>query len=107
MTAASSVLERIRVWDVPTRLFHWSLVGLVGFAWWSAETRHIDWHRTAGAAIAGLLAFRLWWGLFGGSTARFSHFVRGPAAVLAYARGLTKTEHPTAGHNPIDRKSVV
>jgi cytochrome b len=97
--------ERIAVWDVATRLFHWSLAGLIVFAWWSAETHHLDWHKIAGSLVAGLLVFRLWWGLFGGSTARFSDFVRGPGAILDYLRG--KARRPSAGHNPLGALSVV
>jgi len=71
------------VWDFPTRLFHWSLVILVLVAWITAGEQMAI-HRAAGYALAGLLAFRLWWGLAGGSTARFTDFVRGGAlSVLA------------------------
>lgn len=97
--------ERIAVWDVPTRLFHWSLAGLIVFAWWSADTHHLDWHKIAGSVIAGLLVFRLWWGIFGGSTARFSDFVRGPGAILDYLRG--KAKRISAGHNPLGALSVL
>ena len=107
MSSESDDLKRVRVWDLPTRLFHWLLAALVLFAWWSASARHIDWHRMAGSAVAGLLVFRLWWGVFGGSTARFSQFVRGPRAVIAYARHLFGREAPTAGHNPMGGWSVL
>jgi len=96
---------RIAVWDLPTRLFHWSLTGLIVFAWWSADTHHLDWHKIAGSLIAGLLVFRLWWGVFGGSTARFSDFVRGPKAIFDYLRG--KTKGASAGHNPLGALSVL
>lgn len=96
---------RIAVWDLPVRLFHWSLAGLIVFAWWSAETHHLDWHKVAGSLIAGLLVFRLWWGMFGGSTARFGDFVRGPGAIFAYLRGKAKTV--SAGHNPLGALSVL
>ena len=59
------------IWDLPTRLFHWLLAALVAFSWWSHEG-HLDWHRLSGFAIAGLLVFRLWWGIAGSSTARFA-----------------------------------
>ncbi|WP_443748594.1 cytochrome b/b6 domain-containing protein [Asticcacaulis solisilvae] len=96
---------RIAVWDIPVRLFHWSLAGLIAFAWWSAETHHLDWHKIAGSLIAGLLVFRLWWGVFGGSTARFADFVRGPGAILDYLRG--KAKGLSAGHNPLGALSVL
>ena len=44
------------VWDLPIRLFHWLLVGLIVFAWWSAETDHLAWHKIAGSGVAGLFA---------------------------------------------------
>jgi cytochrome b len=101
----------IRIWDLPTRLFHWGLLVLIGLAWWSISARQLSLHRTAGALIAGFVVFRLWWGVFGGSTARFSDFLRGPGTVLAYARGLlSKRSGPTglsAGHNPMGGWSVV
>jgi cytochrome b len=96
---------RISVWDVPTRLFHWLLAGLIVFAWWSAETDHLSWHKIAGSSIAGLLVFRLWWGIFGGSTARFADFLRGPKTVLAYLSGKDKSRR--IGHNPLGALSVV
>ncbi len=95
----------IAVWDVPTRLFHWLLAGLIVFAWWSAETDHLSWHKMAGSTIAGLLVFRLWWGFFGGSTARFADFLRGPKTVFAYLSG--KGEDGRIGHNPLGALSVI
>jgi cytochrome b len=99
-------LRQIRIWDLPTRLFHWGVVVLIGLAWWSVSTHQLGLHRLFGAAIAGLLVFRLWWGLFGGSTARFSHFLRGPRAVAGYARGLFGHAEPSPGHNPMGGWSV-
>jgi cytochrome b len=99
---------RARLWDAPTRLFHWSLVALIGFAWWAGETRHMDWHRLAGYAVVGLLAFRLAWGFAGSASARFASFVKGPAATLAYIRTLRSRGHAaTPGHNPLGAWSVL
>lgn len=95
---------RTSVWDGPTRLFHWSLVALIAFSWWSADARHMDWHRYSGYAVLGLLGFRLLWGVIGGSTARFATFVRSPAAVLGYLRGVEPSRH---GHNPLGALSVL
>ena len=92
-----------RVWDLPTRLFHWTLVALIAFSWWSAEERHIQWHIWSGIAILTLLVFRLLWGFAGSTTARFSNFVRGPRAVLGYLRG----EWRGTGHTPLGALSVV
>ena len=100
--------DRVRIWDAPTRLFHWALVALVLAAWRTAETRNIAWHVLSGIGIAGLLVFRLWWGFFGGSTARFSQFVRGPRRVAAYAAGVMRRESEDhSGHNPMGGWSVV
>jgi cytochrome b len=96
----------VRVWDFPTRLFHWSLVALIGFSWWSAEERLMDWHRLSGITVLALVVFRLLWGFIGGSTARFSGFVRSPGRVLAYLRPGSNAPR-TAGHNPLGGYSVV
>jgi cytochrome b len=92
------------VWDLPIRLFHWSLVGLIGFSWWSAETYHMDWHRLSGQAVLFLIAFRLIWGLIGSGPARFAQFLRGPRAIIAY---LTGRAPAAPGHNPLGGWSVV
>ena len=97
---------RVRVWDGPTRLFHWLLVALLAFSWWSAESRMMDWHRLSGILVLALVVFRLIWSVIGGNTARFRHFIRGPARTLAYVRGRDAgVERP--GHNPIGGYSVV
>ena len=62
------------VWDLPTRLFHWTLVALIGFSWWTAEEHQLDLHIWSGIAVLTLLIFRLLWGMFGSSTARFAQF---------------------------------
>lgn len=97
--------EKLRVWDLPTRAFHWLLVLLFAFSWWSAEEREMDWHRWSGLAVLTLILFRVVWGFIGGSTARFASFVRSPFRALAYLRG--KEAHDSAGHNPIGGYSVL
>jgi cytochrome b len=97
-------MTRVALWDLPTRVVHWALVLLIPFSWWSAEEHPTDWHRTSGYAILGLLVFRLIWGVVGSSSARFADFVRGPRAVIAYARGQGGTP---LGHNPMGGWSVV
>ena len=97
-----------RIWDAPVRLFHWLLVGLLAFSWWSGEHHDMDWHRRSGYAILALLVFRIYWGLVGGRTARFAQFVRGPRAAFAYVRALAKGRYvATPGHNPIGGWSVI
>ena len=99
--------RRVRVWDLPTRLFHWLLVALVTFSVATAKLGGLwlDWHMRSGYAILALLAFRLLWGVAGSRYARLGHFVRGPRIVLAYLRG--RHPHDGAGHNPLGALSVV
>ncbi|HEU4780387.1 MAG TPA: cytochrome b/b6 domain-containing protein [Steroidobacteraceae bacterium] len=94
----------VRVWDVPTRVVHWSLVLLVVLSWWTAENGHMEWHRWSGYGLLALLIFRIFWGFAGSSTARFSDFVRGPRAIASHLRGGW-TAAP--GHNPLGALSVV
>lgn len=92
------------VWDLPTRLFHWSAALLVGLSWWSAEQAFDPWHYWAGYAFLFLLLFRLLWGFAGGSTARFSTLLHRPSAVLTYVRS---GRWQAAGHNPLGAASVL
>lgn len=96
----------MKVWDLPTRLFHWLIVLLIGFSWWSAETGHMDWHYRSGISALILLVFRVQWGFLGSSTARFSNFLRSPAKVLAYLRRPRDSIH-APGHNPLGGYSVI
>jgi cytochrome b len=106
--AAARATVWARLWDGPTRLFHWSLVVLIGFSWWSAEAGHLDWHLWSGYGVIALVSFRLIWGLVGSSSARFASFVRGPAETLAYVRTLGKRERADVpGHNPLGALSVL
>lgn len=97
------------VWDVPVRIFHWLLVLCFAGAWITAESEH--WrlvHVTLGYTMAGLVAFRVLWGLVGTRHARFASFVRGPRAVLGYLKSLIgrHPEHHT-GHNPAGALAIV
>ena len=100
---------RILVWDVPVRVFHWLIVLCFAGAYLTAE--HESWrlaHVTLGYTMAGLVAFRLLWGVVGTRYARFSNFVRGPRAVTAYIRSMFggRTQHHT-GHNPAGAIAIV
>ncbi len=97
---------KVRVWDGPVRLVHWALVALIGFAWWSYQAGHLDWHKMAGSTVVGLLVFRLWWGVFGGSTARFSDFIKGPGAIIAHLFPGKNVKPHSLGHNPLGGLSV-
>lgn len=98
-------MQRIRVWDLPTRLFHWALVACVIGAFISVQIggNVMVWHGRFGLAVLGLLVFRIVWGFVGSTYARFGQFVRGPAAIKAYLRGEWQGE----GHNPLGALSVL
>jgi cytochrome b len=105
---AAAIRAVARIWDAPVRLFHWLLVALLCFSWWSGKHHDMDWHRRSGYCILALLIFRIYWGFVGGHTARFAQFIRGPRAALAYARSLVKgTYIAEPGHNPLGGWSVV
>ncbi|MGH6659895.1 MAG: cytochrome b/b6 domain-containing protein, partial [Sphingomicrobium sp.] len=93
------------VWDLHVRLFHWLLAALIGLSWWTAENDELEIHMYSGFAILTLIIFRLLWGVFGSSTARFRNFVRGPRAVLAHIRDSRAWK--AAGHNPLGALSVI
>jgi cytochrome b len=120
MADAAQETRTVRVWDVPTRLFHWALVILVSLSFLTAEA---DWpkvnvngraiepitlHMWCGYVILALVLFRIGWGVIGSSTARFRNFVRGPKAVVTYLGGLFKKPAPfVAGHNPAGALMIV
>ena len=96
------------IWDPFVRLFHWAIVLLLAFSWWSGEQHDMERHRLSGYAVLALIVFRVIWGFVGPRTARFSSFVRGPAAVAAYVRTMgSRTGRPSHGHNPLGGWSVV
>lgn len=99
-------MRKIWVWDVPTRLFHWSIVALIGFSWWSADNAEMQWHYYSGLTLCALLIFRLLWGFFGTSTARFGQFVKGVGPVIAYVKRNSAGEE-VVGHNPLGGWSVL
>ncbi|MBU6259386.1 MAG: cytochrome b/b6 domain-containing protein [Burkholderiales bacterium] len=99
----------IRVWDLPTRLFHWTLalavIGAVATAWTGGNA--MVWHLRLGCGVLALLVFRIGWGLFGGRWSRFASFAWGPAAIARYLRGQALPgERFDIGHNPLGSLSV-
>ncbi|CAN2535160.1 hypothetical+protein [Methylocapsa aurea] len=109
-SAAAQSKEKRLVWDLPVRLFHWSLVvafigayvtNRLGVAWF-------DWHVRFGYAVLALVVFRVLWGVFGAKHARFASFLRHPREAALYARRLLRGEAPLyAGHNPLGALMVV
>jgi cytochrome b len=100
-------LPTVRVWDPLVRVFHWSLVATFATAWLSAdEVQPV--HEFAGYTVAGLVAFRLIWGVVGSRHARFAQFVKGPRATLAYLGTLLRgSERRYLGHNPAGAAMIV
>ncbi len=104
-----SPLKPVRVWDLPTRLFHWALALLVLGSVTTATIggNAMVWHFRCGFAIFTLLLFRLLWGLMGGRWSRFSAFMHSPPTLLRYLRGQTRPgEHLDVGHSPLGSLSV-
>jgi cytochrome b len=102
--------KTITVWDLPTRLFHWTLVALILLQFLSGEFGLIpmSWHYWLGYATLALIVFRVLWGFAGSHTSRFASFVRGPGAVVRYARETAAGRHvAVVGHNPLGGWSVV
>jgi cytochrome b len=108
MTPTSA--NRIRVWDLPTRIFHWSLVVLIALQYASGEFGWLSmrWHYWLGYATLALVVFRVLWGLAGSETSRFANFLRGPRAVARHVADLARGRvEPAPGHNPLGGWSVM
>lgn len=107
MPGQNAAPSSVRVWDLPTRVFHWLLaatvLGSIGTAWADA----MQWHFRCGLMALSLLAFRLLWGFVGGRWSRFASFAYAPGTVLRYLRGETKpAEQLDVGHSPTGALSV-
>lgn len=99
--------NKVRVWDLPTRLFHWGLVACIAG---SAITGYrggavMEWHARLGYAVLTLLLFRIVWGFVGGRWSRFASFAYSPASVVKYLRGRAHPDH-LVGHTPLGAGSV-
>ena len=90
----------VRVWDAPTRLFHWAIVILLGLSWLTESRGWMALHFLSGYSIIALLLFRVAWGFVGSETARFAHFVKSPIVALRQlARVRRREPDTTIGHN--------
>jgi cytochrome b len=104
------MMKTISVWDIPVRLFHWSLATSILLQFITAQIggNAMEWHRRIGYFVIGLILFRVVWGFVGSYHARFKNFVRAPAVVIAYAKSLFKKDSPHyVGHNPMGALSVL
>lgn len=104
----------VAAWDLPTRLFHWSLVVLILAAWASMEFSGalgdplLKWHRNIGLAVLVLLVWRILWGFAGSSTSRFSSFAAAPLKAPGYAASLLRgSPRKYLGHNPLGTIMVI
>ena len=103
-------LGTVRVWDLPTRLFHWLLVALVAasFATGKIGGNAMIYHEWCGEAILALLIFRIVWGFIGSAPSRFGTFLAGPSTVFRYALTLLRRdEDHHLSHNPLGGWSVM
>lgn len=92
------------LWDLPVRIIHWLIVLLLPASWWTAEQGYLEVHQYLGLTMLVAVLTRICWAFIGSPQARFSDFLRGPKAVLAYLRGEPAT---TPGHNPAGGWMVV
>ncbi|OQX05573.1 MAG: cytochrome B [Thiothrix lacustris] len=100
----------VRLWDLPTRLFHWILVVGIGFSWFSAEVggNWMVWHERSGIFLLALVLFRVIWGFIGSDTSQFRQFLTVPAKALEHLRELrSRATAFHGGHNPLGAWMVV
>jgi cytochrome b len=110
VTVMARKIDRLRIWDLPVRLFHWCLVLLLCVSYFTGQAggHWMNWHFRSGYAILTLLLFRIVWGFVGSTTARFSDFVKGPRACLHYLARLARGQSTFAvGHNPAGGLMVI
>lgn len=102
-------MPNVRIWDLPTRIFHWCFAACIVGAYVSAKLGglYMDWHVRFGLTALGLVIFRVIWGFIGPRHARFCGFVKGPGQIRAYLRGMAAGTARSAGHNPLGALSVM
>lgn len=103
----NKTLIKVRVWDLPTRIFHWGLVvGSTGLAIsGTVGGNAMVWHFRFGYAVLALLLFRIVWGLVGGRWSRFGTFIYAPQSLINYLKGKGNPDH-SVGHSPVGALSV-
>lgn len=109
MNSTETEITSVKVWDWPVRVFHWTLAASVIGAYVTGESEDFErLHHTLGWVAAGLIAFRVVWGLVGTRYARFSEFMRGPAQVWSYIKSLrSHAPQHFVGHNPVGAVAVI
>lgn len=109
-SSSDTPVEKVKVWDISIRIFHWALVALIGFLWWSGtEGVQMENHVLAGYAVLGLIIYRIIWGFIGSYHARFSNFIRSPIKALKSLPDLisVRSNSHHVGHNPVGGWMVV
>ena len=100
VSATTTSSARHPLWDWQVRVCHWLMVLLIVACWWTAENHEIVYHSYCAYGLLGVVLFRIYWGFFGSSTARFSQFIKKPSAVAQYVKTLPQRQaSPSAGHN--------
>ena len=90
----------VKIWDVPIRVFHWSIVLLVAASWFTNQMNWMELHFLSGYTLLGMLVFRILWGFLGSETARFAHFLKSPAAALRHLnKAFVREPDHEVGHN--------
>jgi len=101
----NSQSNKIKVWDFPTRFFHWAMVLLLVSLWWTAENGEMQWHQVCAYLLMVLVVFRLAWGFLGSETSLFKQFLVSPKRVVQYT--LQQPKPNSIGHNPLGGYMVV
>jgi cytochrome b len=97
--------RKVKVWDFPTRLFHWAMVSLLASLWWTADIGEMQWHQVLAYVLMVLIVFRIVWGFVGSETSQFRQFFVSPKKVIDYT--LTEPKPRSLGHNPLGGYMVV
>ena len=103
-------MKDVRIWDIPTRLFHWALVMLLTISFYTGLSGgfvEMDYHMISGYCILTLVLFRVLWGLYGGHYSRFTTFIKGPSSIYQHTTNLLDKESRHAGHNPLGALSII
>lgn len=101
-------VREVVVWDLPTRIFHWLLVGLLVGSVVTVQLHAMELHALFGYAILTLVIWRILWGLLGSENARFAHFVKGPGEVLGHiGHILRRSPDRETSHNPLGGWAVI
>ena len=106
-SSSLSPSHTVRIWDLPTRVFHWTLALCIAglFVTGNVGGNAMVWHFRIGLTVLALLLFRLVWGLVGGRWSRFATFIYSPRSIINYFKGRGKPEH-SVGHTPAGAGSV-